>query len=347
MFDACSKIESFPSAAPPFGGWAWHGAGNNAPFVLFLPDGGIGSGAPTDLSAWRWGNAGAIVIANAMGVETTLSPCAYGFRGGRQSLRPVTPWPIRVLPVPRLGRRNLVVLRGGDHSLHPLWLESLGAQGRNWDLCLSYYGDHPERWQDEAEYFIPQKGTKFGGLAPLVQNDGFLWGYDYIWFPDDDLLIDGADINRMFALARQFDLMLAQPSLTAGCFVNHRITQQVDECRLRFTSFVEIMAPLFSREALAVAAPSFGLTQSGYGLDHLWPALLGTPQNRIAVIDEISMVHTRPMGANYDVEGASTEGWDLLDSFGLHQIYAGYGAIMRSAQGWSRRRGEPGQLLSG
>ena len=221
----------------------------------------------------------------------------------------------------------------------------MAGQERNWDLCLSYYGDQPQLWRVQPEYFVAQKGSKFEGLDRLVGHDGFLWEYDYVWFPDDDLLIDGIDINLMFALARRFDLALAQPSLAAGCFVNHRITEQQTDCRLRFTSFVEIMAPLFAREALAVVAPSFGLNRSGYGLDHLWPALLGAPVNRIAVIDEVAMVHTRPMGANYDAAAASSEGWDLLDRFGLCQLYATYGGITKHAQGWTRVRGETGQKL--
>jgi len=334
-----------PSATA--GGWEWRDAAGavNSPFVLLLPDGRIGGSAAARITSWRRAADGGIVLTDATGAEFNLAASADGFSGQGQTLTPTGGWPIRQLRRRRLGRRNLVVLRAGDNSLHPLWLESLAGAERNWDLCLSYYGDQPHVWEAQPEYFAAQKGSKYDGLSRLVEQDGFLWEYDYIWFPDDDLLIDGADINLMFALARQFDLALAQPSLAAGCFVNHRITEQQSDFRLRFTSFVEIMAPLFAREALAVVAPSFGLNQSGYGLDHLWPALLGAPLNRIAVIDEVAMVHTRPMGANYDAAGASTEGWDLLDRFGLCQNYTTYGGITRQARGWTRGRGEPGKLL--
>jgi hypothetical protein len=335
--------------AGPRGGWVWRDAAGalKSPFLLFLPDGRVGGSAAAHLAGWRPALGGGLVLADLDGNEVTLTSGANGFHGGAHSLIHIRDWPIRALGPRRLGRRNLVVLRGGDGSLHPLWLESMNGHERNWDLCLSYYGDRPEQWRDQAEYFVAQKGTKFGGLDKLVGAPGFLWDYDYIWFPDDDLLIDGADINLMFALARRFDLLLAQPSLALGCFVNHRITEQQRDCRLRFTSFVEIMAPLFAREALAVVAPSFGLNQSGYGLDHLWPALLGAPLNRIAVIDEVAMVHTRPMGANYDAEGASSEGWDVLGQFGLCQLYATYGGVTRQARGWSRVRGETGKMLEG
>ncbi len=331
----------------PEGGWIWRDEAAGvvkSPFVLFLPDGGVGGSAAGALCGWRGGD-GEIVLTDHAGREWEMAWEPRGFAGAGQTLRPAGEWPIQALPPVRWGRRNLVVLRAGDQSLHPLWLETMGGVERNWDLCLSYYGDHPELWRGQAEYLIPQKGSKFGGLAALIGSQEFLWEYEYIWFPDDDLLIAGADINRLFALARRFGLSLAQPSLAPGCFVNHRITEQQPRSLLRFTSFVEIMAPLFAREALAVVAPSFGFNQSGYGLDHLWPALLGSKSSRVAVLDAIAMVHTRPMGANYDVEGASSEGWAVLDRFGLCQRYATHGVMLGQSEGWERRHGEPSKRI--
>src|SRR2546423_553078 len=42
-------------------------------------------------------------------------------------------------------RRNLVIVRAGDTSLHENWLA--GPVDRNWDLIVSYYGDDPERFR--------------------------------------------------------------------------------------------------------------------------------------------------------------------------------------------------------
>lgn len=341
MFDNPLQNE----ALAPAGGWKWldeASATLKFPFLLFLPDGRIGgAGSPAH---WRWSE-GALLITDEEGKEWRLRREGNGFRGDGQLIRAAGSWPVRSLPPSRSGRRNLVVLRSGDNSLHPLWLETLDGERRTWDLCLSYYGNNPEEWRDRCEYFLPRKGSKFEGLAAVLDQADFIWGYDYIWFPDDDLLIDGSEINTFFATARRFDLLLAQPALAPGCFINHRITEQQKDFRVRFTSFVEIMAPLFSREALAIVAPSFGINESGYGLDHLWPALLGAPLNRIGVVDEVAMVHTRPMGATYNLERASREGWDLLDKFGLRQLYANYGGIPRQPSGWFRIRNGQGELL--
>jgi len=330
MFDAL--INTTDSAL----GWVWRDPSGavQSPFVLFVPDGRIGGSAASRYPSWRH-SAGGVILTCVDGAEAPLAG----------TIHPGRPWPIRPLPPLRTGRRNLVVLRAGDQSLHPLWLETMGAADRNWDLFLSYYGDQPDLWRGQCEYFAPLKGSKYGGLNTLIHSEPLVWEYDYIWFPDDDLLIEGSDINLMFSLVRQHHLLLAQPALAPGCFINHRITEQQPDFRLRFTSFVEIMAPLFAREALAIVAPSFGLNDTGYGLDHLWPALLGAPQTRIAVLDQIAMVHTRPMGANYDVTNASNQGWDLLDQFGLGQLYVTYGALSQRTQGLARNRGEAGKLI--
>ena len=39
-------------------------------------------------------------------------------------------------------RRNLVVLRANEHSLHTDWERNLHDQDRSWDLSISYYGEY-------------------------------------------------------------------------------------------------------------------------------------------------------------------------------------------------------------
>src|SRR6185436_6910282 len=123
-----------------------------------------------------------------------------------------------------------------------------------------------------------------------------LLNYESCWFPDDDLSTDGPTINRMFDLFQAHDLWLAQPALAAGSHVSHLITAVVPGARVRFTNFVEIMCPIFSRHALNVLGPTFAGSISGWGLDFVWPHLLGLPENRIAILDETSVLHTQPVG---------------------------------------------------
>jgi hypothetical protein len=125
--------------------------------------------------------------------------------------------------------------------------------------------------------------------------------YDAVWFPDDDISSDCASVCRMFDLLHEHELWLAQPALGPGSHVSHAITRRYARFALRYTSFVEVMCPVFSRATLERLAYTFGQSVSGWGLDYLWPHLLGYPRDRVAVLDAAPVVHTRPQGtgSNY------------------------------------------------
>ena len=215
-------------------------------------------------------------------------------------------------------RPYLVVVPAGAKSLHPRWLDGLTNMTRNWDLCIGYYGAEQPEIETPHEYLahIP-KTKKFRLLYDLFYEDSPLWDYEAIWLPDDDLLCDGASINRMFHVFRKFGLELAQPSLSQGpgSFPNHQLTVQRPGNMVRYESFVEIMCPIFTKEALRICIGSTRDVESGYGLDHLWPTFLGYPQNKIGIIDAVAVQHTRPIGATYDMRSAVNE------QTAVHQAY--------------------------
>lgn len=207
-------------------------------------------------------------------------------------------------------RPYLVVVPAGAQSLHPRWLDGLTAMTRNWDLCIGYYGAETPQIAAPYEYLahIP-KTKKFRLLYDLFYQGSPLWDYEAVWLPDDDLLCDGASINRMFHIFRKLGMDLAQPSLIEGpgSFPNHPLTVQRPDSTVRYGTFVEIMCPIFTKAALQICMGSIRDVESGYGLDHLWPSLLGYPQNRIGVIDAVAVKHTRPIGATYDLRAAINE----------------------------------------
>ena len=65
---------------------------------------------------------------------------------------------------------------------------------------------------------------------------------------------------------------------------------------IRYSTFVEIMCPLFKTEFLKIAFKFFNKDgiESGFGLDKVWAHVLN--YKNIAIIDYISVVHTRPVG---------------------------------------------------
>ncbi len=195
--------------------------------------------------------------------------------------------------------RFLVVARAGDQSLHPQWTSALSE--RDWDLVVSYFDDDPHRFRDAGEIRIDDKGHKWPALHALLSRANFWRRYDYIWFPDDDLAADQASISELFRKAAGFGLMLAQPALSWTSYFSHPITIRHPSFRIRMTDFVEIMAPCFERSFLDACLPTFRESVSGWGIDRLWPRLLPLNTRRCAIIDDVEVTHTRPVGGpTYD-----------------------------------------------
>lgn len=196
-------------------------------------------------------------------------------------------------------KRFLVIVRAGDQSLHPMWTQS--EETRNWELVVSYYGDDPEKYRFPGQRRIDDPGQKFLGLHALLTRDAFWRDYDYVWLPDDDLAVTESAINRMFELAASLDLAIAQPALSWTSYFSHHLTLRSPSFRLRYTNFVEVMAPCFHRDFLGTCLPTFAENRSGWGLDYLWPRLLHPGQPPCAILDEVEITHTRPVGGpNYD-----------------------------------------------
>ena len=188
-------------------------------------------------------------------------------------------------------RRNLIVVRAGDDSLHRRWMNDSSA--RKFDLLVSYYGSLPGRYQNRADHYHEMQGPRWPAHYWLWQNRREVFDrYDRVAFVCDDVDAGTASWNRMFDLCEWFDLDLAQPAIDGH--VNLPITQPVDGCLLRYTNFVEVMCPVLSRRALALCGDTFRHSVSGWGLEFVWADLLPYPAFRIAIVDHVRVSHTRP-----------------------------------------------------
>jgi GR25 family glycosyltransferase involved in LPS biosynthesis len=229
-----------------------------------------------------------------------------------------------VPPVPAR-RRNLVVLRAGDASLHPEWLS---GRTRDFDLFISYYGKTPGRYRDEADFYEERPGPKWPAIAALLQqHPQLIEQYESFWFPDDDLSADTALIDRMFAFFCAYRLCLAQPALTRNSYHTWNTLLQDRRCHIRYTRFVEVMAPLFSRAALHLCAPTFAESRSGWGLDWVWPDLCrDAGLGRIALLDATPVHHTRPVGGelyrNHPEMNPRADAARLLRAYGIEDVRA-------------------------
>lgn len=190
--------------------------------------------------------------------------------------------------------RFLIIARVGDNSLHQGWLEP--RDQINFDLCISYYGDEPDRYKEDSDFYFARKGPKWPIIKEIVDLLGDkIKQYDAVWVPDDDLKTNANTIHQMFETFVEQKLELAQPALTRDSYYSHSITLQKSDYLLRYSPFVEIMAPIFSRNFLHVCSKTFDINQSGWGIDLIWPTLLDHSDRKIAIIDHSPVKHTRPI----------------------------------------------------
>ena len=189
-------------------------------------------------------------------------------------------------------RPYLVVIRAGRQSLHTIWMDPQSP--RSWDLLIDYYEKLDSDHDDLADFINEGGITKFSSMHALDRTTpDFLRSYRAICFLDDDIEIAFQDIDRMFTIFSSFGLWLAQPSLTADSFYTYPMTVNCDCFVMRYTNFVEIMAPIMSQETFVKLVGTFNESISGYGLDDVWPKILGYPRDRIAILDAVTARHTK------------------------------------------------------
>jgi len=198
-------------------------------------------------------------------------------------------------PVKPPGQKKFLVIAAvGENSLHPEWI----SDGPDFDVVLLNYGGQKVSAEGPVIRIVECKGHKFHLIKDFIDaQPEFVNSYDYIWLPDDDLSITTKGVNAMFAIASRYDLQLSQPSVRGYYTQDFSVKQSNAE--VRFTAMVEIMAPMFRRDALLRLQHTFKDNESGWGLDHVWPHLLGHPPRGVGVIDAVSVMHTRPVGQMY------------------------------------------------
>ncbi|RFS31745.1 DUF707 domain-containing protein [Acinetobacter sp. SWAC5] len=188
--------------------------------------------------------------------------------------------------------KNLIVVRCGDNSLHEKWISSEA----NYDVVISYFGNEPKFDLENLRHFHSYKGSKWEGLNDFFQTNDFWREYDAIWLPDDDIDTDVQSLNKFFELFHEYQFDIAQPSLDERSYFSWAILLKNKNFKYRKTNFVEVMIPCFNKATFNKIFHTFSENKSGWGLDFLWPQILGEQAN-IAVIDEVAVFHTRPVGS--------------------------------------------------
>ncbi|WP_257985926.1 nucleotide sugar dehydrogenase [Bacillus sp. M6-12] len=216
--------------------------------------------------------------------------------------------------------RYLVMARVGDSSQHKQWIKK--EKYKNFDIFLEYFGDGSNNYQNDCDFYSVGKSTKWPRFYKIMEQFGEeILKYDAVWMPDDDIITDSKTIHKLFAFFMKHKLSLAQPALTSDSFYSHKITLKQSKYKLRYTKFVEVMVPMFSPDALRLCWNSFKESKSGWGLDSLWPHLLGYPSNKMGIIDAITVKHMRPVGQGTlytDIQGSQyDELYRIIEDYGV------------------------------
>lgn len=183
-------------------------------------------------------------------------------------------------------KKNLVISTVGDKSIHKNWSEPNDL----YDTFLIYYGDQ-EGFEGECNYYKRQNGYKYPLIQQVIKENPWIYDYEYIWLPDDDVYTTPLDVSRLFDIMKQYDLWAAQPSIMGWYSIDATLHQQ--NSILRYTNWIEIMCPCFSSKALKICEQSFNENNTGWSIEGVWNVLLNHPKDKIAIIDDVIVVHTR------------------------------------------------------
>jgi hypothetical protein len=220
-------------------------------------------------------------------------------------------------------RRNLIISTVDEGSVHTSWISQPKLQ--SFDLFLINYSDRCDFGRAEATHYLQRKGFKFELLDHVTKHHGdVLDRYTNIWCPDNDIRADTRAINRLFDLFEKYALQLAQPAIAAG-EVSYQTLRQQPGIVLRYSPYVEVMCPLFTRRALTRIAPTLLESRSGWGLDWVWPRMFAP--HEMAILDAVGVEHTGTLGRGEHYQKLAQLGVNPGEEF--EHVVAKYGGIDR------------------
>ena len=170
-------------------------------------------------------------------------------------------------------------------------LLSLLNRDRNFDVAVRFY-ETPgknESFLNGAEFVMTGGLSKFHAASQFLEEYQLEGAYEGYLFLDGDLEFNASQLSAFLAFVNAANLDLAQPSVTRDSYCYWKMAYHQQGFVFRETSFVEVMAPYMSRFALSKLLPTFEKSISTYGLDLVWPSLVGN--KAIGVVDAFQVRH--------------------------------------------------------
>lgn len=200
---------------------------------------------------------------------------------------------------------NCVFIPTGQDSLHRQLLKGKA----DFDLHLLIYDKSYNKWCNDTTFIGTDSGYKMDMTYRYLQRHrDYLEHYEYFFLLDDDIEISTEEVNKLFSYMREYRLRIAQPSLVMS-YYTYEHTLHNPTCKLRYTNFVEMMMPCFSREALKLVLPTFEKKVRWMGIEWHWSLLVNTNKRDIAVVDDVKAIHGRPL------QSWSKECYQLMETY--------------------------------
>lgn len=158
-------------------------------------------------------------------------------------------------------------------------------------FVFNYYGEDSKRAEEiesSCHYFTQHKGTKFNLFSKVKK---YLPEFDYYVLLDDDLNLNGSDIQRMIHLMKDKHYGVGSPSHSPLGRISWPIMRTQLNSELRETEFVEMTGVIFNKEEMdkfLSAYVPYRDQMVGWGIDHIIHSVCRKP---FVIFDNISVIN--------------------------------------------------------
>lgn len=192
--------------------------------------------------------------------------------------------------------KNLIFTSAGDNTeFYKNWI----SLNQNYDIYVIYYGDSDElynKYKDCVKFIEKRKGSKFQNFHYFYNKYPEIINlYEYFFILDDDIIFEPNKINKMFNYAKEYNLLICQPSFGDNSLISHEITRNKPFVKLTYTSFVEVNTPLFKKEAIDKLMTVYDPILIGWGIDMLYIQINGINlKNKYGIIHDVKCINPHP-----------------------------------------------------
>mmetsp|Transcript_20268 Transcript_20268/g.24574 ORF Transcript_20268/g.24574 Transcript_20268/m.24574 type:complete len:379 (+) Transcript_20268:177-1313(+) len=237
------------------------------------------------------------------GLSTSGSPginlplLRHGFRPNR-----------RFLLFSSVGKRSKPAVLG--------WMNVTNYSKRTFDVVLYYYDDQGTEksldcCRDKADYYFRRSDFKWPNLYHfLVENNIRPGDYDAIFAVDDDIIMNGNEIETLFADFIKYKLKYAQPSYDMYSSVHFpRLQRWRGNTMVRFANFVENAALVIDFQTVFRILDIMRDSKTGWGSDYCFFHRTKPAPHEMGTIHTVVATHT----ITKDPTKASNAFWEGLN----------------------------------